>query len=103
MASVGNSSIPAHGRNDMSPERIPALETDVRNLYRRVDDLTKRFEKNEGKQEERHEENYRALNDIKISLHDFKTYFGIGRYLMHVIWGLIGTCAGAVLVNYIKH
>jgi DNA repair exonuclease SbcCD ATPase subunit len=83
------------------PERIPALEADVKNLQRQVDDLTRRFEDNQKRQDARHQENSVALQEIKLTLQDFGTALKIGRYIMHALWGLAGTAAGALVMKWV--
>jgi hypothetical protein len=89
-------------RDATTPERIATLEADLRGLQRQLEDLTHTVKANERKQDERHEQNQEVLGGIKLSVEKFSLYFGVGRYVMHAVWSLIGAGAAAAIMRYFK-
>jgi hypothetical protein len=93
---------------DTGMERIPSIMSDVATLKQRVDDLTRRFEESEERQDERHHENKTALlgfgtslRSIEDTLRDLGIAFKIGRYVMHILWGLFGGAAGIIISKWV--
>lgn len=77
-------------------ERLIRLETQMENLTQDVMDLNSRMDRREAVQDERHRENTSRLMGIEGVMREVKGAFGVGRWVIHGLFALLGAAGLAV-------